>query len=170
MRKMIYDYKGTLPTIHESCFVADDAAIVGRVTLGENTNVWFGTVIRADDNYVEIGKNTNVQDNTTIHIAKDYPTIIGDNVTIGHGAIVHACTLGNNVLVGMGAIILNGAVIEDNVIIAAGSVVAPGKHIPSGVMVMGTPGKVVKELTQEQIDYFETSADNYVALANDYKK
>lgn len=165
---MIYDYKGQKPVIHETCFVADDASIVGRVTLDQGANVWFGTVIRGDDNYVTIGKNTNVQDNSTIHIAKDFPTIIGDNVTIGHGSIVHACTLGDNILVGMGAIILNGAVVEDNVIIAAGSVVPPGKHIPSGVMVMGTPAKVVKELTQEQIDYFKTSADNYVQLANDY--
>ncbi len=166
---MIKSYKGIMPEIHSSCYISETADIVGNVILKEDVNVWFGTVVRGDENYVEIGKGTNIQDNCTLHISRDFPCILGENVTVGHGAIVHACTIGDRVLVGMGAIILNGAVIEDDVIIGAGSLVPPGRRIPSGSMVMGTPGKVVRPLTKKEMDYFEVSAKNYVELASDYK-
>lgn len=166
---MIKAYRGRLPSIHESCFVAETAELIGDVSLAEDANIWFGTVIRGDENVVRIGKRTNVQDNSTLHIAREHPCILGDDVTVGHGAIVHACTIGDRVLVGMGAILLNGAVIEDDVIIGAGSVVPPGKRIPSGSMVMGTPAKVVRSLTREEIEWLPVSASNYVKLASDYK-
>lgn len=166
---MIKAYKGRLPAIHESCFLAETAELIGDVSLGEDANIWFGTVVRGDENVVRIGKRTNVQDNCTLHISREHPCILGDDVTVGHGAIVHACTIGDRVLVGMGAILLNGAVIEDDVIIGAGSVVPPGKRIPSGSMVMGTPAKVVRSLTREEIEWLPVSASNYVKLASDYK-
>lgn len=169
MLHLIINYEGHKPTIHESCFVADSASIIGRVELKENANIWYGTVVRGDDNYVTIGKNTNIQDNSTIHIANDYPTIVGDYVTAGHNVIIHACIVGNYVLIGMGAIILNGAVIGDNVIIGAGSVIAPGKIIPSNVVVMGTPAKVVRELEKEEIEKHIKRAMDYVVLADKHR-
>ncbi|MGB4386985.1 MAG: gamma carbonic anhydrase family protein [Caldicoprobacterales bacterium] len=167
---MIKEYNGHKPHIHNSCFIAENTTIIGQVTIKRNASIWYGTVIRGDDNYISIGENTNVQDNCTIHIAEDYPTIIGDNVTIGHGAIVHGCKVGNNVLIGMGAIILDGAEIGDNVLIAAGSLVPPGKKMPSNTLVMGSPAKVVRELTKEEIVNIKNSADYYVKLAEEYKK
>lgn len=166
---MIINYEGHRPIIHESCFIADNASVIGKVELKENANIWYGTVVRGDDNYVTIGKNTNIQDNSTIHIADDYPTIVGDYVTAGHNVIIHACTVGNFVLIGMGAIILNGAEIGDNVIIGAGSVVPPGKKIPSNVVVMGTPAKVVRELGEEEIEKHIKRAMDYVVLANKHR-
>lgn len=167
---MIVEYEGHEPKISDSCYISENATIIGRVELEENVNIWYGTVVRGDGNYIEIGKNTNIQDNCIVHIASDYPTIIGDHVTIGHGAIVHACTIGDNVLVGMGAIILNGAKIGDNVIIGAGSLIPPGKEIPSNTMVMGSPGKVIRELTEKDREVFEKSALNYIELAEKHKK
>jgi len=167
---MIIDYNGNKPKIHKSCFVAQNASIIGKVELKENANIWYGTVIRGDDNYVTIGKNTNIQDNSTVHIAEDYPTIIGDYVTAGHNVIIHACTIGDYVLIGMGAIILNGAIVGDNVVIGAGSVVTPGKIIPSNTVVMGTPAKVVKELSLEEIEKHKKRALDYVELAKKHKQ
>lgn len=167
---MIINYGEYKPIIHESCFIADNASVVGRVELKENANIWYGTVVRGDDNYITIGKNTNIQDNSTIHIADDFPTIVGDYVTAGHNVIIHACVVGNYVLIGMGAIILNGAVIGDNVIIGAGSVIPPGKKIPSNVVVMGTPAKIVRELGEEEIEKHIKRAMDYVVLAKKHNE
>ncbi|MDK2918438.1 MAG: hypothetical protein PWQ37_1171 [Candidatus Petromonas sp.] len=167
---MIIKYKEHMPKVHESCFVAETAQIIGRVVLKENVNIWFGSVLRGDGNYIEVGANTNIQDNCIVHINSDIPTIIGENCTVGHGAIVHACTVGKNVLVGMGSIILDGAVIEDNVIIGAGTLIPPGKRIPKNSLVIGSPGKVVRELTHAEIDALEKSAKHYVENAKAYKE
>ena len=167
---MIIEYNGHRPNIHESCFVAENATLIGQVTLRKNVNIWYGAVLRGDDHYISIGENTNIQDNCVIHIDHDLPTIIGDFVTVGHGAIVHACKVGNNVLIGMGAIVLNGAEIGDNVIIAAGSLVPPGKKIPSNTLVMGSPAKVTRELTEQNISDIRDSAMYYAELANKYRK
>jgi carbonic anhydrase/acetyltransferase-like protein (isoleucine patch superfamily) len=156
--------------IYDSCFVAENATLIGQVTLRKNVNIWYGAVLRGDDHYISIGENTNIQDNCVIHIDHDFPTIIGDDVTVGHGAIVHACKVGNNVLIGMGAIVLNGAEIGDNVIIAAGSLVPPGKKIPSNTLVMGSPAKVTRELTEQNISDIRDSAMYYAELANKYRK
>lgn len=167
---MILKFQGKEPNIHKSCFVAPSADIIGEVTLDENVNVWFGTVIRADGNAIRIGKNTNIQDNSVIHIAgENIDTEIGENVTIGHRAIVHGCTVGDNCLIGMGAIILNRAEIGENTIIGAGSLVTEGKKIPSGVLCLGSPAKVVRELTKEEIENLKYHANMYVELSNNYK-
>lgn len=167
---MIKPNQGVIPTIHESCFVAETASVIGNVVMQENASLWYGVVARGDYNDVYIGKGSNIQDGTVIHIAYHHPTIIGDYVTVGHNAIVHGCTIGNRVLIGMGAIVLNGAVIGDNSIIAAGSLVPEGKEIPSGVLAMGTPAKVVRELTDEEIDGIMRSAEDYMSFAKDHKK
>ncbi|NLM44113.1 MAG: gamma carbonic anhydrase family protein [Clostridiales bacterium] len=166
---MIIEYKGHKPDIHESCFIAENATVIGRVKINKNSSIWFGTVVRGDGNYITIGENTNIQDNCTIHINSDQPTIIGDNVTAGHGAIIHACTVGNNVLIGMGATILDGAEIGDNVIIGAGALVPPNKKIPSNSMVMGMPARIVRELTDEEKVAISVSAQHYVELASQYR-
>ena len=166
---MIISYEGHKPNIHKSCFVAEDTSVIGRVELKENVSIWYGTVIRGDDNYITIGRNTNIQDNSTIHIAEDYPTIVGDYVTAGHNVIIHACTVGNYVLIGMGSIILNGAVVGDNVIIGAGSVIPPRKKIPSNSVVMGAPAKVIRELGPEEIEKHRKRAMDYIILAEKHR-
>lgn len=167
---MLKEYNGKKPKIHDSCFIADSAEIIGDVEIGENTSVWYNTVIRGDENSIKIGKHTNIQDGCVIHISKEHETVIGDYVTIGHKAIVHACKVGDNVLVGMGAIILDGAEIEDNVLVGAGSIVTPGKKIPSGTLVLGSPAKVIRELTDEEIKHLKQSAIDYVEYAKKHKK
>lgn len=167
---MILEYEGHKPDIHESCFIADNALVLGKVTLKENTSIWYNCVLRGDGNNIKIGKYTNIQDGSVIHISKEHETIIGDYVTVGHKAIVHACKIGNNVLVGMGAIVLDGAEIEDNVLIGAGSIVTPGKKIPSGSLVLGSPARVIRLLTKEEIEQLKQSALDYVKYANKHKK
>lgn len=166
---MIIEYEGIKPKIHESCFVADSAEVIGRVNVDVNSSVWYGCIIRGDENTIDIGKNTNIQDGTVIHISKEYETIIGDYVTVGHKAILHACKIGNNVLVGMGAILLDGVEIEDDVLIAAGSIVTPGKVIPKGSLVMGSPAKVVRKLSDEEIEQLKQSALDYCNYADKHK-
>ncbi len=166
---MIIEYEGVKPQIHESCFIADSAEIIGRVKLDENSSVWYGCIIRGDENHINVGKNTNIQDGTVIHISKEYPTEIGDYVTVGHKAIVHACKIGNNVLVGMGAILLDGVEIEDDVLIGAGSIVTPGKVIPRGSLVLGSPAKVIRELSSEEIAHLKQSALDYCIYAEKHK-
>lgn len=166
---MILKHKENSPNIHKSCFVAETAQLIGNITLNENANIWFGSVLRGDGEAIVIGKNTNIQDNSVIHVDIDQPTIIGDNCTVGHGAIVHACRVGNNVLVGMGSIILDGAIIEDNVIIGAGALIPPGKRIPKNSLVIGSPGKVVREITKKEVESIKESAKNYLELAQSYR-
>jgi len=167
---MLLEYDGKKPLIHNSCFIASSAEIIGDVSIGENTSIWYNCVLRGDENKIEIGNSTNIQDGTVIHINKDESTVIGDYVTIGHKAIIHACKIGNNVLIGMGAIILDGAEIEDNVLVGAGSIVTPNKKIPSGSLVLGSPAKVIRELTKEEIMQLKQSAKEYVKYAQKHKK
>lgn len=167
---MIKTILGKTPMVHESCFVAENATIVGDVVVGDNSNIWYGVVIRSEGQPTVIGKNTNIQENSTVHIDHDFPTTIGDDVTIGHNCIIHGCTIKNNVLVGMGSIILNGAEIGENTIIGAGSLVTQNKKIPSGVLCMGSPAKVVRELTAEEIESIKTSANHYVQVGEIHKE
>jgi carbonic anhydrase/acetyltransferase-like protein (isoleucine patch superfamily) len=167
---MIHSFKDQKPTIHESCFIAESADIIGQVTIGENSNIWYNAVLRGDYNYIKVGKNTNIQDNSSVHISEVYPVIIGDHVTIGHSAIIHACKIGNNTLIGMGAIILDGAEIGEESIIGAGSLVSQGKVIPSGVLALGSPAKVVRELSLEERKGLKKWAEDYVGYAKEYKK
>ena len=166
---MIKEVKGRKPIISESCFIAENAAVVGEVTIGKGSSVWYGTCIRSDMDKTIIGENTNIQENSTVHNDFGIPTIIGDNVTIGHNCIIHGCTINSNTLIGMGSIILNGAEIGENTIIGAGSLVTQNKKIPSGVLCMGSPAKVVRELTEEEINSIKESAEHYVDMASMHK-
>lgn len=162
-------YRGIHPTIPANVFIAGGAYIIGDVEIGFDSSVWFNVTIRGDVNYIRIGSETNIQDGTTIHVTRQtHPTIIGDRVTIGHNALLHGCTVGNNVLIGMGAIIMDGVTIEDNCIIGAGSLITPNKVIPSGNLVKGTPGQVTRQLNQDELDFLDISAKNYVRLKNEY--
>lgn len=167
---MIKDFQGKKPQIDESCFIAQTSVIIGDVRLAENVNVWYGTVMRGDVNYIQVGKNTNIQDNTVVHAdSGGYQTEIGENVTIGHGAIIHACKIGNNTLIGMGAIVLDGAEIGDNVVLGAGALVPPGKKIPSNSLAVGSPAKVVRELSEDEVEKRIHHAVRYVELAEKHK-
>lgn len=164
---MIKDLKNIKPNIHESAFVAENAAVIGDVDIGEGSSIWYGAVIRGDIENIHIGKYTNIQDNCTVHTETDIPTKLGDYTVVGHNAVVHGCTVGDNCLIGMGAIVLNRAVIGDNCIIGAGSVVTEGKEIPANSLVMGIPGKVIRQVTEEEIAAIKKNAIRYNEL---YKK
>lgn len=166
---MIKEVDNKKPIIDESCFIAENASVVGEAVLGKNVNVWYGTVIRSEMNTVDIGDNTNIQDNSVVHNDHEYAVSIGNNVTIGHGCIIHGCKVEDNVLIGMGSIVLNGAHIGKNTIIGAGSLVTQHKEIPSGVLCMGSPAKVIRELTKEEIQSIQDSADEYVKMGKVHK-
>ncbi|MBQ8519546.1 MAG: gamma carbonic anhydrase family protein [Agathobacter sp.] len=152
--------------IAEWVYMAEGAKIVSDVSIGEGSSVWYNAVIRGDSNPIVIGENTNVQDNAVLHVSHSHAMSIGDNVTIGHGAIIHGCTIGNNVLIGMGAIVLDGAVIEDNCIIGAGTLVTQNKIIPSGSLAFGNPAKVMRQLTEEEKESILENANEYSDEAN----
>lgn len=159
----ILEYQGHKPQIAAGCFVAPSADIIGNVKIGSGSSIWFGAVIRADLEPIEIGENTSVQDNVTLHTELARPMKIGSQVTIGHNAVVHGCTIEDNVLIGMGAVVLDGAVIGQGSIVGAGCVVGENKVIPPHSLVVGVPGKVVRELDQAR-------EDSLVAHAMDYRK
>ncbi len=156
--------------IHPDAYVAPTAVIVGDVTIGPEASVWFGAVIRGDIAPVTIGRGSNVQDGAIIHVDIDRPTRIGENVTIGHGAVVHGCTIGDNVLIGIRAVVLSGAVIGENSIVGAGAVVTEGTVIPPNSLVLGIPGRVVKELTPELRERILVSAEHYRHYAGIYRE
>lgn len=167
---MIKGFDGINPTIDNSAFVAESADIIGDVVIEKDANIWYNTVLRGDANKIIVGENSNVQDGSIVHCGEESPTIIGKNVTIGHGAIIHGCNISDNVLVGMGSIILNNAKIGKNTIIGAGSLITQGKEFPEGVLILGNPAKVIRELTKVEIESIKKSADNYVSLSKKYKK
>ena len=156
--------------IDKSVFIAEGAKVIGDVEIGCECGVWFNAVIRADSGKVKIGERSNVQDNAVIHTSKEFGVVIGEDVTIGHGAIVHGCTVGNNVMIGMGAIVLDGAVIGDNSIIGAGALVTQGKIIPAGSLVFGNPAKIIRELNEDEISSIKENARVYVNKAKNYSK
>jgi len=167
---MLRPYKGLLPKVHPSAFVDDSAQVIGDVEIGEESSVWMTVVIRGDVNIIRIGDRTNIQDGTVVHVQHDtHPTRIGNDVTVGHGAIVHGCTIHDRVLVGMGAIILNGATIGEDCIIAAGALVTEGTTIPPRSLVMGSPGKIKRALTDADVAMIQEFADNYVRYRRDYQ-
>lgn len=156
--------------IAELVYIAEGAKIIGNVEIGEGSSVWYNAVVRGDSNPIVIGQNTNVQDNAVLHVSHSHSLNIGDDVTIGHGAIVHGCTIGNNVLVGMGAIILDGAVIENNCIIGAGALVTQNKIIPEGSLCFGNPAKVMRPLTKEEKISIVENAKKYAEEASELVK
>ena len=149
-------------------FVAGNATVIGDVTVGKQVGIWFGAVIRADRDRIVIGDRSNIQDNCVVHTSKGFPVTIGNDVSVGHGAILHGCTIGNRVLVGMGAIIINGAKVGDGSIIGAGAVITEGMDIPPNSVVIGVPGRIVKQVDQVQQQHILNNAVSYVELAMEY--
>jgi carbonic anhydrase/acetyltransferase-like protein (isoleucine patch superfamily) len=153
------------PTLGQGVYIARGAVVLGDVTVGDFSSVWYNAVLRGDINRIAIGHHTNVQDNAVLHLADDYPCLLGSYVTIGHGAIVHACTVGDEVLVGMGATILDGAVIGEQSLVGANALVPPGMQVPAGSLVLGSPGKIVRQLPEEERKLLKGWAEKYVRYA-----
>ena len=175
MNQSIRSYQGMAPKLGYKVFVDRSAVVIGDVEIGDDSSVWPLTVIRGDMHHVRIGARTSVQDGSVLHIthASDfnpggYPLIIGDDVTIGHQAMLHGCTIGNQVLIGMKAMVMDGAVIEDQVVLGAGSLVPPGKVLKSGHLYVGRPAKIVRTLSEKELSYFSYTAGNYVKLKNEH--
>ena len=166
---MLRTFKQTTPIVDASAYVDQSAQVIGDVHIGAESSVWMNVVIRGDVNHIRIGKRTNIQDLTMIHVMRDtHPTIIGDEVTVGHSAVVHGTTIEDRVLIGMGAVLLNGVHVEHDCVIAAGTLVTEGTRIPARSLVMGRPAKVKRPLTDEEIAEIRWYADNYVAYRLDY--
>ena len=155
------------PNTEKAAYISPHAVIRGAVTLGQDVSVWHGAVLRSDMAPIEVGARSNIQDGAVLHVAENMPCIVGEEVTIGHGAIVHACTVGNRCLIGMGAIVLNGTVVGDECIIGAGTVIPGGKNIPPRSMVLGNPGKVTRAITDEEAIHLREQAYTYIALARE---
>ncbi|OSA93674.1 UNVERIFIED_ORG: gamma carbonic anhydrase family protein [Clostridium botulinum] len=162
---MVKNFLNNSPNISESVYISETSVIIGDVVIKENSNIWFGAVLRGDERSISIGSETNIQENVVIHGDGDNNVIVGNGVTIGHGAIIHGCAIGDNVLIGMGAIILNGAKISKNSIVAAGSLITQNKEFEDGSLILGNPAKVIRKLTQEEIQANKESSLTYVNLA-----
>ncbi|WP_066634541.1 gamma carbonic anhydrase family protein [Desulfolucanica intricata] len=166
---MLHKYLDREPEIKETVFVAPGAHIIGRVKIGDYSGVWFNAVIRGDEDEVIIGERTNIQDGAVVHEDEGFPTIIGNDVTVGHKALLHGCKIGNGALIGMGAIILNGAVIGDGAVVAAGALVKQGQVIPTNSLAVGAPAKVIREVKPEEREQFSLGAKKYREKAMIYK-
>jgi len=165
---MIRSYKGMTPTIDASSKIMENAVVVGDVTIGRNSSVWYNAVIRGDMAIVTIGDETNIQDGAVIHTNSDLPTYIGSGVTIGHNAIIHAATIEDDVLIGMGSIILDGAIIKKHAYVAAGTLVPPGKIVESKTLVMGSPMRVIRNLTEAEVEGIKINKNHYLELMKDH--
>ncbi|MEQ6436812.1 gamma carbonic anhydrase family protein [Comamonas sp. w2-DMI] len=165
----IYELDGVAPKIAESAWVADSAEVMGRVTLGEDASVWFGTVVRGDTESITIGAGSNIQDASVLHADFGKPLVVGCNVTVGHQVMLHGCTIGDESLIGIGAVVLNGARIGRNCLVGAGALVTEGKEFPDGSMIIGSPAKAVRQLSPEQIEGLRQSARHYIDNARRFK-
>ena len=167
---MILPYLGIYPKIDESVFICEGVQIIGDVILAKDVNVWFNSIIRGDVNYIRVGERTNIQDGCILHVTyKKYPLIIGKDVSIGHGAVLHGCTVKDSVLVGIGAMLLDNCVVNSNSLIAAGALVKENFVVPEGVLIAGVPGKIIRELTEEEIEMIKQRSRNYLMYVNNYK-
>jgi len=166
----IYSLDGVRPDIADNAYVAPSAQIIGNVKMADHSSVWFGAVIRGDNDLIEIGARTNIQDNSVLHTDPGIPLIIGDGVIVGHRVMLHGCKIGENTLIGIGATILNGAVIGKNCIIGAHSLITEGKVIPDGSMVVGSPGRVIKSLTEQHFQMLRINSEVYVANAKRFNQ
>lgn len=166
----IVTYQGITPTIDPTVFIADGVHIIGDVVIGRDSSVWYNTVIRGDVNFIRIGERTNIQDNTVVHVTnRKFPTHIGSNVTVGHSAVIHACTINDYSLIGMGAVILDDAKIGPFALVAAGAVVPMGMVVPEGVLAAGVPAKIIRPLTEDEKAFLRQSAQNYVDYVATYR-
>ena len=169
-RAYIAAFMDLVPEIDGSAFIAPTAAVIGAVRIGANSSVWHQATLRGDNNYIVIGENTNIQDNCCLHIdSRKHPTIIGDNVTIGHSALVHACTIGDGAFVGMGSMIMDGAAIEPGGMLAAGAMLTPGKVIPAGEIWAGRPAQKMRDMTADDIANLTRAAAHYVEVARAHR-
>ena len=165
----VYQLDEHVPQLAEGAWVADSAQVIGNVQLAENASVWFGSVLRGDNEALTVGRNTNIQDGSVVHSDPGFPMTLGENVTVGHQVMLHGCTVGDGSLIGIQSVVLNGAKIGRNCLVGAGSLVTEGKEFPDGSMIMGTPAKVVRQLTPEQIAGLRRAADHYVENAARYR-
>ncbi len=167
---MLRPFRGVVPTIAASAWVDQSAQVIGDVTIGDESSVWMNAVIRGDVHRIRVGRRTNLQDGTVVHVmGGQFATEIGDDVTVGHAAILHGCTIHDRVLIGMGAIVLNGAQVESDCLVAAGALVVEGATVPRGSLVMGSPAKVTRPLTDAEIAFIKESAARYVLYRLDYR-
>lgn len=167
---MLKAYRGNVPRVDGDAFIAETAVLIGDVEVGADSSIWYGAVLRGDVAPIKIGRGSSIQDNAVLHCDKDIPTEIGDNVTVGHGAIVHSAVVGNNTLIGMGATVLSGAVIGKNCLIGAGALVKENAEVPDGSMLVGVPGRVIRAVTDEQICAITESSYDYIRLAGEYRQ
>jgi carbonic anhydrase/acetyltransferase-like protein (isoleucine patch superfamily) len=165
----IYRFGDDTPQVGPGAWVADSATVIGRVDLAENASIWYGAVLRGDNDWLRVGRNSNVQDGSVLHTDHGLELLIGENVTVGHQCILHGCVVGDGTLIGMQAVVLNRARIGRNCIVGAGSLVTEGKEFPDGSMIMGSPAKVVRELTPEQIQRLAFSSAHYVQQAQRHR-
>ena len=172
---MIRSFNNSKPKIHKTAYIDQQSTVIGDVTIGKDSAIWPQVVVRGDINSITIGERTNVQDGSILHVThvsefcpSGYPLFIGNDVTIGHSAVIHACTIKDTVLIGMGSIILDGAVINSNCMLAAGALVGPGKELESGFLYVGSPAKKLRELSDRELDFLLYSAKGYVDLKNQY--
>lgn len=165
----VYELEGISPTIAESAWIADSAEVIGDVMLGENVGIWFGVVVRGDTDRISIGARTNIQDLSVLHADVGMPLTIGSGVTVGHKAMLHGCTIGDDSLIGIGAVVLNGAKIGKGCLVGAGALVTEGKEFADGSMIIGSPAKVVRTLSPEQLEGLRNSAEHYVVNAQRFQ-
>jgi carbonic anhydrase/acetyltransferase-like protein (isoleucine patch superfamily) len=166
---MLRPYKGVSPRVHETAYVDDTAQVIGDVEIGEESSIWMNAVVRGDVHSIRIGRRSNIQDGTVVHVMNGtHPTNIGNDVTIGHAAVVHGSTLADRILIGMGAILLNGAVVGDDCIVAAGTLITEGSKIPARSLVMGSPGRVKRPLTDDEVASILVYSERYVGYRLDY--
>jgi gamma-carbonic anhydrase len=162
-------FNGHTPEIHPTAFIAENVTVIGRVTIGAHASVWYGAVLRGDINDVSVGAYSNIQDGVVLHVTHELPVRVGSHVTVGHGAIVHGCTVYDECLIGMGAIVLDNAVVGPRSLVAAGSLVKQGFLVPEGKLVAGVPARIIRELTDEERASILESAHRYVSYADEYK-
>ena len=166
---MLRPYRGTMPRVHPTVYIDESAQIIGDVEIGEESSVWMSAVIRGDVHHIRIGRRSNVQDGTIVHVMRDtHPTVIGDDVTIGHRALVHGCTIEDRCLIGMGAILLDGVRVGSGSIVAAGTLLTEGTQVPSRSLVMGSPGTVRRTIEDRELGKIQMYADRYVAYRLEY--
>ena len=168
---MLREYLGKSPTVHSKAWVADNADVIGDVVVGRDASIWFQSVVRGDVSYIRIGERTNIQDHTMIHVTRDAcPTIIADDVTVGHRVVLHGCEVQAHALIGIGAIVLDKGVIEEGALVAAMSLVTPGMVVPAGKMVAGSPARVIRDVREEERAWMKETISNYVGYSKDYAR
>ncbi len=166
----VVEYKGKRPVIGERVFLAEGARLIGDVTIGNDSSVFYNAVLRADLSSIVVGERTNIQDNVSVHLSMDEGVVIGNEVTVGHNAVLHACTIDDNVLIGMGAIVMDGAHIKKNCIVGAGAIVTQGKEFPEGSLILGSPAHVVRELTEDEIRKAHEGVEHYIVAKDELLK